>query len=133
MAGKSAASFIVLAARSIKPTKSSISGISFLLPESSPLRTANKFATSQLRCRSINSWSKPIAHILRPFRFAENAPSQHIRGWSRKRSRELAAFGWKKSLAQQRQLRKNSSDLRSEEHTSELQSLAYLVCRLLLE
>src|SRR2546425_3977240 len=27
----------------------------------------------------------------------------------------------------------NSSNLRSEEHTSELQSLAYLVCRLLLE
>src|SRR2546425_6872603 len=28
---------------------------------------------------------------------------------------------------------KHSLDLRSEEHTSELQSLAYLVCRLLLE
>src|SRR5205823_10246915 len=27
----------------------------------------------------------------------------------------------------------NSQDIRSEEHTSELQSLAYLVCRLLLE
>src|SRR2546425_9069631 len=30
-------------------------------------------------------------------------------------------------------LRSNTSQLRSEEHTSELQSLAYLVCRLLLE
>src|SRR5205823_14429521 len=29
--------------------------------------------------------------------------------------------------------RRHESDLRSEEHTSELQSLAYLVCRLLLE
>src|SRR2546425_706570 len=29
--------------------------------------------------------------------------------------------------------RKSVSNLRSEEHTSELQSLAYLVCRLLLE
>src|SRR5437660_8286915 len=111
MAGKSAASFIVLAARSIKPTKSSISGISFLLPESSPLRTANKFAKSPLRCRSINSWSKPIAHILHRSRFAENGANPHTRGWSRKKSRVRAAFRWKKSLAQQRQLRKNSSDL----------------------
>src|SRR2546425_9323364 len=30
-------------------------------------------------------------------------------------------------------LRVNERDIRSEEHTSELQSLAYLVCRLLLE
>src|SRR5260370_5278791 len=113
MAGKSAASFIVLAARSIKRTKSSISGTSFLLPESSPIRTANKFAKSQHRCRSINSWSKPIAHILRRSRFAENGANPHTRGWSRKKSRARAAFRWKKSLAQQRQLRKNSSDLRA--------------------
>src|SRR5882762_7767216 len=111
MAGKLAASFIVLAARSIKRTKSSISGISFLLPESSPLKTVNKFATSQHRYRSINSWSKPIAHILRRSRFAENGANPHTRGWSRKKSRVRAAFRWKKSLAQQRQLRKNSSDL----------------------
>src|SRR5205823_14535583 len=32
-----------------------------------------------------------------------------------------------------RGLRCGDADLRSEEHTSELQSLAYLVCRLLLE
>src|SRR5205823_11131038 len=31
------------------------------------------------------------------------------------------------------QLQTNLIDMRSEEHTSELQSLAYLVCRLLLE
>src|SRR6266576_3452910 len=111
MAGKSAASFIVLAARSIKPTKSSISGISFLLPESSPLKTVNKFLKSQHRYRSINSWSKPIAHILHRSRFAENGVNPHTRGWSRKKSRVRAAFRWKKSLAQQRQLRKNSSDL----------------------
>src|SRR5437667_12852608 len=48
---------------------------------------------------------------MRTISFAANAPSQHIRGWSRKRARELAEFRWKKSLAQQRQLRKNSSDL----------------------
>src|SRR2546425_7134690 len=36
-------------------------------------------------------------------------------------------------LAQLHQLRKSEAPRRSEEHTSELQSLAYLVCRLLLE
>src|SRR3989441_7669235 len=40
----------------------------------------------------------------------------------------------KAQLAQaQAQLGKATLDVRSEEHTSELQSLAYLVCRLLLE
>src|SRR2546425_4394573 len=33
----------------------------------------------------------------------------------------------------ERQSASQNTDLRSEEHTSELQSLAYLVCRLLLE
>src|SRR5205823_8225859 len=36
-------------------------------------------------------------------------------------------------IAAYRSMRANSSLMRSEEHTSELQSLAYLVCRLLLE
>src|SRR2546425_11444318 len=36
-------------------------------------------------------------------------------------------------LLQARQVKKMISTYRSEEHTSELQSLAYLVCRLLLE
>src|SRR2546425_7570213 len=34
---------------------------------------------------------------------------------------------------EERHLRRRSARFRSEEHTSELQSLAYLVCRLLLE
>src|SRR6185437_10484322 len=37
------------------------------------------------------------------------------------------------AAAQQRKRRKGPAEFRSEEHTSELQSLAYLVCRLLLE
>src|SRR2546425_7884902 len=36
-------------------------------------------------------------------------------------------------LPNREELAKAKADLRSEEHTSELQSLAYLVCRLLLE
>src|SRR2546425_1757374 len=44
------------------------------------------------------------------------------------------ALEWQRSLAQARLERRLQHDvLRSEEHTSELQSLAYLVCRLLLE
>src|SRR2546425_9651490 len=43
------------------------------------------------------------------------------------RSRGLARAG------RRRGLRADSARARSEEHTSELQSLAYLVCRLLLE
>src|SRR5205823_14817634 len=41
--------------------------------------------------------------------------------------------GCSPSAAQATCPRKGSSHVRSEEHTSELQSLAYLVCRLLLE
>src|SRR3989441_3286485 len=41
---------------------------------------------------------------------------------------------WKKALpANLRSFRRQPGRYRSEEHTSELQSLAYLVCRLLLE
>src|SRR2546425_2458099 len=40
---------------------------------------------------------------------------------------EIIRDGWRSEEV------KHSLDLRSEEHTSELQSLAYLVCRLLLE
>ena len=39
--------------------------------------------------------------------------------WFRRKDKNIAELGKK--------------DIRSEEHTSELQSLAYLVCRLLLE
>src|SRR5687767_15689851 len=48
--------------------------------------------------------------------------------WPRRNSRIGAA--WRESS---RNARKNGLLRRSEEHTSELQSLAYLVCRLLLE
>src|SRR4029077_8078810 len=124
-AGKSAACFIVSEERSSRRTKSSILAILFHSLESSPLKTANKFATSPRRCRSINSWSKPIVHILRRSRFAENGANPHTRAWSRKKSRALAAFRWKKSLAQQRQLRKNSSDLSENEDSRWIeQSLA---------
>src|SRR2546425_9005051 len=51
------------------------------------------------------------------------------RAMSRRRSRELMAGFWE-------EVRDGATELlpesRSEEHTSELQSLAYLVCRLLL-
>src|ERR1041384_1691405 len=44
-------------------------------------------------------------------------------------------FGSQDGLNRERLIRKKTvcSGMRSEEHTSELQSLAYLVCRLLLE
>src|SRR2546423_9936409 len=49
----------------------------------------------------------------------------------------MATLFWRHGLRTSRDLRKNAQKLaglsRSEEHTSELQSLAYLVCRLLLE
>src|SRR2546425_8364550 len=40
---------------------------------------------------------------------------------------------WLLSRSASAQIRQGSVSVRSEEHTSELQSLAYLVCRLLLE
>src|SRR5687767_15504696 len=43
----------------------------------------------------------------------------------------IVAFAWAYELTPEGVRRE--SELRSEEHTSELQSLAYLVCRLLLE
>src|SRR2546425_9366982 len=51
-------------------------------------------------------------------------------GWM---SRELTALGHEVLVANSRKLRWLYHNERSEEHTSELQSLAYLVCRLLLE
>src|SRR3989441_9555843 len=58
---------------------------------------------------------------------------QFRRGWSRwsKASSELKALGYQKPPAGFTATSESAS--RSEEHTSELQSLAYLVCRLLLE
>src|SRR3712207_8447549 len=45
-----------------------------------------------------------------------DAPSRQLKGWNRPRMKA-----------------RSGADLRSEEHTSELQSRQYLVCRLLLE
>src|SRR2546425_11821268 len=49
---------------------------------------------------------------------------------SRRVAREA---GYEAAVAIRRRMNGDGTDLRSEEHTSELQSLAYLVCRLLLE
>src|SRR5262245_63423345 len=49
------------------------------------------------------------------------------------RSRTLATARSRLLLDQRRDRRSRSSPARSEEHTSELQSLRHLVCRLLLE
>src|ERR1700737_2348218 len=111
MAGRAAASFTALAEHWIKRMTFSILAISFPLPESSPSKTANKCAKSLPKCRSINSWSKRIVLIWRRSRSAENGANRRTRGWSRKKLRKLAVFHWKKSLARQPQLRKNSSDL----------------------
>src|SRR2546425_9253482 len=54
---------------------------------------------------------------------------------SRRGYRRQLANGWCSIRRRRRKYRRGLEDeaLRSEEHTSELQSLAYLVCRLLLE
>src|SRR5258706_5775703 len=55
-------------------------------------------------------------------------------GTGRRTQRELAApFCLDRHLSGQRDPRRGADDNRSEEHTSELQSLTNLVCRLLLE
>src|SRR2546423_6002884 len=46
---------------------------------------------------------------------------------------ELSAGKWFRSMIEHEAHHRGQIYLRSEEHTSELQSLAYLVCRLLLE
>src|SRR5205823_14679647 len=53
----------------------------------------------------------------------------------RRRDRDLAPpqLGDHRGIELQPGGQRSSQDVRSEEHTSELQSLAYLVCRLLLE
>src|SRR5205823_7054277 len=48
-------------------------------------------------------------------------------------SRQRMRDSYDQLLALTRKVVRQGSEVRSEEHTSELQSLAYLVCRLLLE
>src|SRR2546425_3320029 len=47
--------------------------------------------------------------------------------------RYVVQYSFRDQMAVAKSLRDRSETVRSEEHTSELQSLAYLVCRLLLE
>src|SRR5205814_9725935 len=80
----------------------------------------------------------PSAGALRPLRSfptrrssdlgggQQRRPYPHHRRWRRRGGRRRGAM-----LAHRRQLRR--ARVRSEEHTSELQSLRHLVCRLLLE
>src|SRR5687767_15478907 len=54
-------------------------------------------------------------------------------GFSRDRVASLQIFIWGRYRTPEARAAYVNETLRSEEHTSELQSLAYLVCRLLLE
>src|SRR2546423_7218296 len=59
-----------------------------------------------------------------------------FRSWPGQGPREQARWRWQRSHGLCQAVRQDVEQediLRSEEHTSELQSLAYLVCRLLLE
>src|SRR2546425_4208926 len=58
----------------------------------------------------------------------DSATSEEERSWLRKADRRST-----RTCGTQKRRRKRRGSTRSEEHTSELQSLAYLVCRLLLE
>src|SRR2546425_6042879 len=60
--------------------------------------------------------------------FRWRLPQLHVRQYRRVEDSQGLRVGWFHALARTVRL-----CLRSEEHTSELQSLAYLVCRLLLE
>src|SRR2546423_9940625 len=79
----------------------------------------NDTATTEIYTLSLHD-ALPISNPTATNRLFRNARS--TRRWSPTRSSEPSA-GWSPK----------ASMPRSEEHTSELQSLAYLVCRLLLE
>src|SRR5687767_15203825 len=64
-----------------------------------------------------------------PHRVAQRREQARDRGGERRVCRRRAALRRRRRHRD----RFDRSDVRSEEHTSELQSLAYLVCRLLLE
>src|SRR2546425_9217990 len=65
----------------------------------------------------------------------ENRTAGAVRSWEKMLAATMASYlGTGGALATRaRGVRARRSPRRSEEHTSELQSLAYLVCRLLLE
>src|SRR5947209_12821132 len=56
--------------------------------------------------------------------------SVQVSGWERD---EVEVYALKSALQGHRDLQRVNIEVRSEEHTSELQSRQYLVCRLLLE
>ena len=85
-----AAFSIASAERASRRRKCSRSIISFPLPESSRLRTARACAKSRPKFRFGNLWWKLIAHISRPFRFAENGANRRTRVSSRNQSRMRA-------------------------------------------
>src|SRR5438132_4540151 len=93
-----AAFFIASAARSIRRMKFSTLTISFRSRELSLSKTAQPCEKSRQKSRSGNLWSRLIVHIWRPFPFVESVPNRRIRALSRKRSRRLGTFHWKKLL-----------------------------------
>src|SRR6266403_2176549 len=78
--------FIVLAVRSIRRMKFSSLTTSFRSLELSLSKTAQLCEKSRRKSRSGNSWWKPIAHIWRLFRSAENAANRRTHASWRKRS-----------------------------------------------
>src|SRR2546425_8258032 len=80
------------------------------------------------------------ALLISSITFARSSPDAPSRAWPTRPWPRLASArrssGWKsttRAMTQNDQKLTSSHSVRSEEHTSELQSLAYLVCRLLLE
>src|SRR5258708_12710899 len=59
--------------------------------------------------------------------------NENFRGWSIENVRAEIAVRTERERSEYQQLLSRVEDLRSEEHTSELQSPDHLVCRLLLE
>src|SRR2546425_10815361 len=78
-----------------------------------------------LRKRALEFYPEPSSKL---FRVREGAP--HARTWGAEHDPLFDPIGARRVPWH---LGFDCHELRSEEHTSELQSLAYLVCRLLLE
>src|SRR5205823_1588040 len=65
--------------------------------------------------------------------YAHALTMKYVRYGSSPRGAQALVIGGKIRALLSNRLHVSCDDIRSEEHTSELQSLAYLVCRLLLE
>src|SRR5687767_15778990 len=77
----------------------------------------------------ISPSSTPSAPLIGPRVRSARLPAR----WRRRPSSSLPLLGAHRPLTRRRRRCRPHPRSRSEEHTSELQSLAYLVCRLLLE